>query len=261
MEQVKDKGKQTNKSLSLKPIYKKVYDKGIEIEEIRRGKKSDGINYTLRLDRRRYFFPDEWNNFISLFKNKLHKFLFITALHTGGRIMEILNLKYEDIDTERQTVTFKIVKQRKAKRNFYAVGKQRSFFVASNFISEYKSFIRNRKINLKDYIFLDNSKLPSDYDSLTNDKKKKYYVSRYITYSNMFKSKLKKSGVTDYRNFSIHNIRKTYGNWMRTFNLEMAELCYRMGHDMDTFIAHYGSSLIFTDSERRKIMKIMGEVK
>jgi hypothetical protein len=34
-----------------------------------------------------------------------------------------------------------------------------------------------------------------------------------------------------------------------------------MGHDMDTYLAHYGSSLIFTDEERRKISKIMGDVK
>jgi len=64
-----------------------------------------------------------------------------------------------------------------------------------------------------------------------------------------------------YDSVSPHNIRKTYGNWMRSFNIEMGELCYRMGHNMDTFIEHYGSSLIFTPEERRKIVKIMGDVK
>jgi len=34
-----------------------------------------------------------------------------------------------------------------------------------------------------------------------------------------------------------------------------------MGHDIDTYIAHYGSSLIFSDSDRIKIQKIFGEVK
>lgn len=175
--------------------------------------------------------------------------------------MEVLNLKYEDIDTERNTVKFKVVKQRKAKRNFYAIGKTRSFFVSSNFIKEYKSFIRNRTINLKEYIFLNNSYLPTNYDEITNDEKKKYYSSAVVSYSNMLKSKLRKIGIEDWYNFSLHNIRKTYGMWMRTFNIELAELCYRMGHDMDTFLAHYGSSLIFTDIERRKIQTIMGDVK
>lgn len=230
-------------------------------EDLRVGIKSDGRNYTVRNDRRRYFFPDEWNKFINSFNDKTHKFFFITALHTGGRIMEILNLKYGDLDPERGVVKFKIVKQRKAKKDFYAIGKSRGFFVASNFIKEYKSFIRNRTINPKDYIFLDNKKLPKDYNKLDNSDRKKYYVSKVVAYSNLLKRKLKKIGIKDYYNFSPHNLRKTYGMWMRTFNIEMGELCYRMGHDMDTFIAHYGSSLIFTDNERRKIANIMGDVK
>ena len=48
---------------------------------------------------------------------------------------------------------------------------------------------------------------------------------------------------------------------MRIFDIDMLELCYRMGHDYDTFKEHYGSSLIFTDSERKRILKIMGDVK
>lgn len=225
------------------------------------GECKNGIKYSVRQDRRRYFFPDEWELFINLIKDKTHKFFFLTSLYTGGRIMEVLNLKYEDIDVERGTVNFSIVKQRKAKKNFYAVGKSRGFFVSSEFIKEYKSFCRGRTINQKYYIFLDNVNLPANYNELDNSQRMKYYTSKKVSYSLMLKHKLKKAGIKDWFNFSPHNIRKTYGMWMRTFNLEMGELCYRMGHDMDTFIAHYGSSLIFTDNERRKIAKIMGEVK
>ena len=124
-----------------------------------------GVEYTVRMDRRRYFFPDEWEEFISKVKNKKHRFFFITLLHTGGRIMEVLNLKHENIDVERGTIEFKIVKQRSAKKNFYTLGKSRGFFVASNFIKEYKSYIRGIKVNPKDYIFLDKLKLPKNCDS------------------------------------------------------------------------------------------------
>lgn len=230
-------------------------------EGLFKGKKGDGTDYSVRKDRRRYFFPDEWTAFIKEIRAKDHRFFFITCLHTGGRIMEVLNLRHKDIDAERGTVQFSIVKQRKAKKNFYATGKTRGFFVSSEFITEYRSFIRGKEINRDDYIFLDNSKLPKDYDSLSNDERKKYYASRVVSYSNMLKRKLKKIGVKDWYNFSAHNIRKTYGMWMRTYNKDMSELCYRMGHDMDTYIAHYGSSLIFTDEERRKIIRIMGDVK
>jgi len=230
-------------------------------EGVLEGEMKDGRKYSVRQDRRRYFFPEEWELFINLVKDKTHKFFFLTCLHTGGRIMEVLNLKYEDIDMERGTVNFSIVKQRKAKKNFYAVGKSRGFFVSSEFIKEYKSFCRGRTINPKHYIFLDNEKLPGNYNELDNSQRKKYYATKVISYSKMLKSKLKKAGIKDWFNFSPHNLRKTYGMWTRTFNLGDGELCYRMGHDMDTYMAHYGSSLIFTDNERRKIAKIIGEVK
>jgi integrase len=230
-------------------------------EGLLEGIKKDGKKYSVRTDRRRYFFPDEWQEFIGQFKNKKHRFFFITAIHTGGRIMEVLNLQYKDIDIERGTIIFKTVKQRKARSDYNSMGKSRSFFVASNFIREYKSFIRGRKINPDDYIFLNNFELPENYQNLPNKEKKKYYSKKTIAYLLLMKRNLKKTKIKDWYNFSPHNIRKTYGNWMRTFNIEMGELCYRMGHDMDTFMKHYGSSLIFTNDERRKIQKIMGDVK
>lgn len=225
------------------------------------GKRGDGSKYTVRTDRRRYFFPDEWSEFIKQFKNKTHKFFFITALHTGGRMMEILNLRYKDIDEDRPNVHFSVVKQRKAKKNHYATGKTREFFVASNFVKEYKSFVRGRVVNPEHYIFLDNSKLAPNYEDLDNSQRKEYYKVKAVAYGALMKRAMKKTGIKDWYNFSPHNIRKTYGMWMRTFNFEMGELCYRLGHDIDTYIAHYGSSLIFTDNERRKISKIMGETK
>jgi len=263
MEQEELKGEGKKLRLSLNPVYeedKETKEKKI-VEGIRKGIKKDGVSYTVRNDRRRYFFPEEWNRFISEIKNKQHRFFFYTLLFTGARIMEALNLKYEDINVERGTVNFKVVKQRKAKKNFYAVGKSRGFFVCSNFIKEYKSFIRNKNINSKEYIFLNNSKLPENYDTLDNSERKKYYQSKVVSYSRIIKRVTKKIGIKDWFNFSPHNFRKTYGMWHRVFLSDSGELCYRMGHDIDTYIAHYGSSLIFTDSERRKIEKIMGEVK
>ena len=229
------------------------------------GKRSNGSGYSVRTDRRRYFFPQEWINFIKQITNKEHRFFFLTCLHTGGRIMEVLNLRYKDIDLDREVVTFSVVKQRKAKKNF-ATGKSRSFFLASNFIREYKTLIRTKIIspelvNSENYIFLNNEKLPKNYNELDNSERKKYYTSKVVSYSRILKGRAKKSGIKDWHNFSPHNLRKTYGMWMRTFNKEMSELCYRMGHDMDTYLAHYGSSLIFTESDRRLIQQIMGDVK
>ena len=59
-------------------------------EGLLKGTKTNGADYSVRQDRRRYFFPDEWNEFIDLVNNKEHRFFFITCLQTGGRIMEVL---------------------------------------------------------------------------------------------------------------------------------------------------------------------------
>ena len=252
---------QEEESLSLHKKSTKLDLHHTDREGLLTGKKTDGRNYSVRLDRRRYFFPNEWNSFISEIKNPKHKFFFVACIHTGGRVMEILNLRNKDIDVDRSTVKFEIIKQRKAKKNFYGTGKARGFFVSSEFIRKYKSFVRGKNINPDHYIFLENKKLPENYNKLNNQDRKKYYVSKVVSYSNILKRKLKKIGIKDYYNFSLHNIRKTYGMWMRTFNIEIAEICYRMGHDVDTYLAHYGSSLIFTESERREISKIMGDVK
>jgi len=257
MEAQQQRGEKKQERLSLKPIY----EENKLIEGLQIGIKKDGISYKVRNDRRRYFFPDEWEQFISIIKNKKHRFFFYSLVFTGGRIMEVLNLKYKDVDVERGTINFRIVKQRKAKKNYYAVGKSRGFFVCSNFIKEYKSFIRNKTININDYMFLDNSKLPDDYDTLDNSQRKKYYQSKAVSYSSIIKRAMKKTGIKDWFNFSPHNFRKTYGMWLRIFLNDSGELCYRMGHDIDTYVSHYGSSLIFTDAEKRKIEKILGEVK
>ncbi|MFP4090897.1 MAG: hypothetical protein ACLFT3_11355 [Cyclobacteriaceae bacterium] len=39
-------------------------------ENLMIGNKSDGSKYTVRKDRHRYFFPQEWEKFIKLIKNK-----------------------------------------------------------------------------------------------------------------------------------------------------------------------------------------------
>lgn len=230
-------------------------------DDLRQGLKSNGIKYTVRDDRRRYFFPKEWNEFIKLTKTEEEKFFFITLIFTGGRVMEVLNLKHEDIDIQRGTIKFKVVKQRKAKRDFDAVGKSRDFFVPSNYIKHYKSFTRGKTINPKEYIFLDNKKLPENYDRLDNKEKKKYYKGKFVTYSQKIKRIMKRTSISDWYNFSPHNFRKTYGMWTRLFINDTGELCYRLGHDIDTYMLHYGSSLIFTDEERREIARIYGSVK
>lgn len=224
-------------------------------------KKKDGMKYSIRKDRHRYFFPDEWEDFIKQVSNEKHKLLFYTLLNTGARIMEALHIRPEDFNWNRKTISIKVVKARVAKKRSYSLGKTRTFFIGENYLKMIKSYVRRNSINESQYLFLKNSKLPEDYDNLNNKDKQKYFNSEKHSYSRMFKNKLQKAEIKDYQDFSLHNIRKTYGNWMRVHDIELVEICFRMGHDIDTFMQHYGSTLLFDSSEKRKIMKILGDVK
>jgi len=226
------------------------------------GKRKDGTKYTVRHNRHRYFFPGEWKLFINSFTDDKAELLFLTCLYTGGRIMEVLHLKASDFNFDRETVRFRIIKQRKAKRTFYATGKTREFFVSKIFLKKAKAYVRKYHNATDGYLFLDKDKLPENYESLNNEERKKYYKSSSTLYHMLMKAHMKKTGISDWYNFSLHNIRKTYGNWMRTFsNITVTELCFRLGHDAQTYEAHYGSSLIFNPDERKEIADLFGEVK
>jgi integrase len=225
------------------------------------GIKKDGRKYSVRFDRHRYFFPQEWKVFIGGIINKKHYFFFLTCLHTGARAMEVLHLKPKNFDFERGTVTFEVVKQRTAKKQFYSLGKSRTFFVSEKYLKEMKAHITKNTIPAESYLFMDSKKLPVDYSNLSHKEMRRFYRKNEDNYLQLFKRKLQAANIKDWRNFSLHNIRKTYANWMRLFDIRTEEICYRLGHDLATFMAHYGSSIIFLDIEKTEIRNIMGNVK
>lgn len=224
--------------------------------------KKTGGNYTMRRNKLRYFFPEEWNQFFNTLKWPRHKLFFLTLINTGARVMEAIHIRPIDFNFERSSLKISVVKQKANKKKRKSLGSQgREFFVPTKYTKKIKSYILKEGIGDEEYIFLKNDKLPADYEFLKNSEKKKYYEVTKTSYSQLLKRKLEKSGVKDWEDFSLHNIRKTYGNWMRLFISDMGELCYRMGHDFDTFMEHYGSSLLFTNEDKRNIQQILGEVR
>ena len=230
-----------------------------ETEDYALMEKKSGMKYLVRKDRHRYFFPEEWTKFIDSITNLKHKLFFECCLFTGGRVMEILHLKPENF-SEDNVITFKVVKHRVAKKRSYTLKKDRSFFVSKKLTRKIKKYCLENEIDSKDYIFLDNSKLPLNYNLLPNKEKSKHYRNYKVNYYTLLKRRLKKIGIEDVHNFSLHNIRKTYGNWMKVF-IDINELCFRMGHDMETFQENYGSSMVFTEKQKLMIQKIFGDIK
>ena len=206
------------------------------------GTKSDGKSYSVRKDRHRYFFPEEWLRFQNQLKEN-RKILFETLLQTGGRIDEVLHLKPKDFIWDNNSVTLRVTKS-KAKKGESKIlgGSSRSFSVSSSFIRKMRRHIRENKITDDALIF-----------SITKQ-----------AVSQMFKRALRKANLNEWE-FSLHNIRKTSGMWLKTVqrrgvDLDVSEICMRLGHDHNTFLKHYGSPSVFTDQQRDKIIEILGDM-
>lgn len=207
------------------------------------GVKSNGKKYTVRKDRNRYFFPEEWINFIGSVQKDKHKILFETLLQTGGRIDEVLHIKSKDFIWDNNSLILRVTKS-KAKKGESRIlgGKQRSFGVSSQFIRKMRKHIRDNNIRDDDLIF------PVTKQNV----------------SQIFKRVLNSTRLNEWE-FSLHNIRKTTGMWLKTVqrrgqDLDVSEICMRLGHDYNTFLKHYGSPSVFTDQQRDKIVELLGDV-
>jgi integrase len=212
-------------------------------EGIFTGIKSNGVSYTVRKDRHRYFFPNEWITFINKVKPS-KQILFETLLQSGARIEEAINIRPKDFDFERSTLTLYVTKSKAAKGQTKEMGgNKRGFQVSNEFSRKMKKWIKDNDIK---------------------DDEKIFDVSRQSAWR-LMRRNLIAAGIKDYYNFSLHNIRKTSGMWLKTlipFSREITEgeICMRLGHDMNTFLKHYGSPSIFNEKDKIAMMKILGDV-
>ena len=204
-------------------------------EGIKIGRKNNGINYSVRDDRGRFFYPEEWIKFMGAINSK-RRLLFQTLIETGARIEEALNIKPRDFDWTRNNLTLRVtkIKARKDER----VGKARTLPVSTQYIRQVKAFIVANKIT--DDMIL-------------------FSITKQGAWQ-MLRTGLKKIEIKDYWNFGLHNIRKTHGNWLNALDIPAREICLRLGHDYNTYLKHYGSPNIFDRKDKTLMIKILGDV-
>jgi len=220
-----NKGQDIQKGLTLSPV-----SIGLKV-----GTKSNGIKYSVRDDRSRYFFPEEWIKFFDTIKKEKQP-VFDVAINTGARIDEILHIKPEDFDWDRPTLTLRVTK-RKATKN-ERMGKKRTFVISTQFARRIKKYVSDNNIKPEQILFPITSQAVSQ----------------------MLKRNLQKAGFKDWQQFSLHNIRKTHGNWLKALEIPAEEICLRLGHDYNTYLRHYGSATIFDRKDKQLMNKILGDV-
>ena len=217
--------KKGKKSLSLKRV-----SEGLQI-----GIRSDGQKYSVRDDRSRYFFPNEWEKFYNSLR-EINKPIFDVLINTGARIAEVLHIKPKDFDWERNNLTLRVTKMKAAKGE--RIGKPRTFAISSQFIRRMRKYINENRIG---------------------DDEELFSITSQAVYQ-LMRRKLKQLEFKDWQQFSLHNIRKTHGNYLKAMVIDSGEICYRLGHDLNTFIKHYGSANVFDRKDKIGIVKILGDV-
>jgi len=185
-------------------------------------------------DTNRFFFPDEWKNFIKNISKSKNLLLYELQFNTGARFDEVLHIRPMDFDFERNNL--RLWKTKTKARKGEKVGKPRTISLSSEFSTKMKRFCANKKID--EYLFK---------------------VSQ-AGYNQLIKRKLKANGVKDWENFSSHNIRKTHGMYLKALGIDIAEICTRLGHDYNTYIQHYGSADVFSEKDMRAIRELLGDL-
>ena len=189
-------------------------------------RRKNGRNYTVRDNRDRFFYPDEWMKFFDKLKDS-QKYTFQFLINTGARINEARHVVPSDIDLERKRIILRVTKTKSKKKE--RKPRPRIIPISTQFVK----FLR---------------KNPDGKILSTNGA------------NTAMKKALQRAGISDWKMFSIHNIRKTLETWIMALDIDGLKITAHMGHDIVTAAGHYVSPDVFSWEEKSKIRMIIGDL-
>lgn len=207
--------------------------------EVRQNIKSittvNGKPYSIRDNRDRFFYPHEWFKLVDSVKPKF-KFTLELLMNTGARYNEARNIKAGDFDPERNTIILRVtkVKAKKGEKN----PRPRTIVVSNQFARIMRKHIKDHDLKNEDFLGI------------------QAHPSAHL----LLKRHMKLIGMTDYYMLSLHNIRKTHGNYLKALGVDMGEICSRLGHDYNTFLKSYVSPDIFNYKDKQDMRLILGDL-
>lgn len=204
--------------------------------DVKSGTRKNGTLYSVRNNRDRFFYPSEWMKFFDEGLKENQKMTYDFLINTGARINEAIHVKVSDIDIPNKRLILRVTKIKAAKKE--KTPRPRPISISSQFARKLNKYIKDKKLQDSDYLKL-----------LTAS-----------AANTALKNALQKVNIKDWYMFSIHNIRKTHGNWLKSLGIEIGEICSRLGHDHNTFLKAYVSSDIFTYKDRQDMRLIIGDL-
>lgn len=195
--------------------------------------RQNGLKYTVRQNRHRYFYPDEWAAFYDKLSPK-QKVTFHFLINTGARINEVRNITVQDIDFDRNSIMIRWTKA----RNTDGSRKMRVLSVSTQFIKWIKSVIKDYNLNPED----------------------KFPILSTPAANICMKKALKEIGIQDYMMFSVHNVRKTLETWLISLDIDSLKITKHFGHSLNVAAKFYVSSDTFNYEDKKMIRDIIGDL-
>lgn len=209
------------------------YDKGDD--GVFTSKRKNGKIYSLKLDKNRFFYPDEYMKFFDMLETK-QKHTAKVILNTGARIEEARNIIVEDIDLNNKRLVLRVTKTKAKKGETH--GMIRTIPISTEFCKYLKKYIKNERLMAKDNLGL-----------LSNP-----------AFNIAMKKAAKKANLKNPNDFSAHSLRKTLETWLMSLGIQDSALCAHLGHDIRTAVSHYISPDVFSYVEKDKIRIIIGDL-
>lgn len=203
-----------------------------ELESLTR---KNGRSYTLKDNKDRFFFPDEYMKFEDALKFKQkHSVKFL--INTGARIDEAQHVEVQDCDLERNRIVLRKTKTKAKKKE--KKGKIRIIPISPQFSKYLRKYFKDNNLEATDKIqILSNSALNTGY-----------------------KKAAEKSGIKDYWNISSHTFRKTLEVWLMALGVDSLPLTAHIGHDIKTAAQYYVSPDIFSWEDKQKMREVIGDL-
>lgn len=191
--------------------------------------------YTVKENKNLFLYPNEWRKVMKIAKPR-QELTINFQTNTGARINEAQHIKPEDIDFNRNNIILKVTKVKSKKKETKPT--PRIIPISSAFTKYLKKKIREYKLK------------PEDYFPLLN----KAAISIAI------KNLTRKIGRKDWRDFSSHNLRKTFECWLIAIGIDGFKVAKHMGHTPSVALSSYISSDIFTYEDKIQIRDILGDL-
>lgn len=196
--------------------------------------KSNGVNFTYKEDKFRYFFPKDYLKVFDCLKKKQQHTL-VCQLNTGARINELMHVKVSDIDFVNRRLVLRVTKSKAKKGEEKGRGRMRTIQISTKFAKYLKGFIRENNLVQEDNLMI---------------------LSK-PAFNIGLKKACAKAGLLNPNDFSSHNIRKTLEVWLMALGVQDMTLVAHLGHDIRTAVSHYVSPSIFTREEKDIILEIL----